>query len=58
MHDNKDTLHLGGVVVLIASELDLQLTAQSVPISTKVVSLNPVHGKVYLIQHHVIKVCQ
>ena len=28
---------------------------QSVPITTKVVSLNPVHGKVYLIQHYVIK---
>jgi len=48
MHDSKDTLHLGGVVVLIASELDLQLTVQSVPISTKVVSLNPAHGKVVL----------
>ena len=43
---------------MIAWELDLQLTVQSVPISTKVVSLNPAHGKVYLIQHHVIKVCQ
>ena len=28
---------------------------QSVPITTKVVSLNPVHGKVYLIQHYMIK---
>ena len=28
---------------------------QSVPIITKVVSLNPIHGKVYLIQHYVIK---
>jgi hypothetical protein len=28
---------------------------KSVPITTKVVSLNPVHGKVYLIQHYVIK---
>ena len=26
-----------------------------VPITTKVVSLNPVHGKVYSIQHYVIK---
>ena len=25
------------------------------PITTKVVSLNPVHGKVYLIQHYAIK---
>ena len=35
--------------------LDLQLPVQSVPISPKVVSLNPVHGEVYLIQHYVIK---
>jgi len=28
---------------------------QSVPITTKVVSLNPAHGDVYLIQHYVIK---
>ena len=32
----------------------LQLLVQSVPITTKVVSLNPVHGEVYLIQHYVI----
>jgi len=28
---------------------------QSVPITTKVVSWSPVHGKVYSIQHYVIK---
>ena len=28
---------------------------QSVPITTKVVSSNPVHAKVYSIQHYVIK---
>jgi len=28
---------------------------QSVPISTKVVSLNLIHGEVYLIQYYVIK---
>ena len=28
---------------------------QSVPITTKVVSSNPVHGEVYSIQHYVIK---
>ena len=28
---------------------------QLVPINTKVVSWNPVHGKVYSIQHYVIK---
>ena len=35
--------------------VDLQLPVQSVPITTKVVSLNPVHGEMYLIQHYVIK---
>ena len=29
---------------------------QSVPITTKVVSSNPIHGEVYSIQHYVIKV--
>jgi hypothetical protein len=36
-------------------KLDLQLPVQSVPITTKVVSLNPAHGEVYLIQLFVIK---
>jgi hypothetical protein len=36
--------------------LDLQLPMQSVPITTKVVSLIPVHGEVYSMQHYVIKV--
>jgi hypothetical protein len=35
--------------------LDLQLTMQSVPVATKVVSLNPAHGEPYSIQHYVIK---
>jgi len=35
--------------------LDLQLNVQSVPITTKVVSSNTVHGEVYSIQHYVIK---
>jgi hypothetical protein len=35
--------------------LDLQLPVQSVPITTNIVSLNPVHGKVYSMQHYVIK---
>jgi hypothetical protein len=34
--------------------VDLQLPVQSVPITTKVVSLNPVLGDVYSIQHYVI----
>jgi hypothetical protein len=33
-------------------QLDLQL---SVPITTKVVNSNPIHGEVYSIQHYVIK---
>jgi hypothetical protein len=37
--------------------LDLQLPEpmQSVPITTQVVSSNPVHGEAYTIQHYVIK---
>jgi hypothetical protein len=35
--------------------LDLQLPVQWVPITTKVVSLNPTPGEVYSIQHYVIK---
>ena len=31
-----------------------QLPVQSVPITTEVVSLNPIHVKVYLMQHYVI----
>jgi hypothetical protein len=48
------TLHRA-IVVVIVWYLDLHLPMQSVPITTKVVSLNPVHGEVYLIQHYVIK---
>jgi len=33
----------------------LVLPVQSVPITTKVLSLNPAHGEVYSIQHCVIK---
>ena len=39
-------------MVVIIWQLDLQLPVQSVTITTKVVSLNPVHGKVYSIQHY------
>ena len=34
--------------------MDLQLPVQSMPITTKAVSSNPVHGEVYSIQHYVI----
>ena len=43
------------VVVVIVWLLDLQLPMQSMPITTKVVNSNPIHGKVYSIQHYVIK---
>ena len=43
------------VVIVIVWLLHLQLPVQSVPIITKVVSLNSVHGEVYSIQHYVIK---
>ena len=33
----------------------LQIPVQSVPITTKVVSPNPVHGEVYSIQNYVIR---
>ena len=42
-------------MVVIVWYLDLQLRVQSVPITTKVVSSNPVHSEVYSIQHFVIK---
>jgi hypothetical protein len=32
----------------------MELLVQSVPITSKVASLNPVHGEVYSIQHYVI----
>ena len=32
-----------------------QQSMQSVPITTNVVSLNPAHGEVYLMQHYVMK---
>jgi hypothetical protein len=46
----------GAIVVVIVGSLDLQIPVQSVPITTKVLSSNPSHGKVYSIQHCVIKI--
>ena len=40
---------------MIVWYVDLQLPMQSVPIISKVVSLNPAHGEVYSIQHYVMK---
>jgi hypothetical protein len=42
-------------MIVIIWYLDLQLHVHLVPITTKFVSLNPAHGKVYSIQHYVIK---
>jgi hypothetical protein len=38
---------------MIVCKLDLQLPVCSVPITTKVVSSNPVHSEVYSMQHYV-----
>jgi len=46
---------IGAVVAVIVWYLDLQLPMQSVPITTNVVSSNPVRGEMYSIQHYVIK---
>ena len=43
-------MKFGAFVVVFEWWLDLQLPAQSVPITTKIVSLNPALGKVYSIQ--------
>ena len=40
---------------VVSATIRLQLLMQSVPIITNVMSLNPDHGEVYLIQHCVIK---
>ena len=42
-------------MVVIVYYLDLELPMQSVPMTPEVVSSNPVHGKVYSIQHYVMK---
>ena len=42
-------------MVVIVLYVDLQLPVQSVPITTKIESSNAVHGKVYSMQHYVIK---
>ena len=42
-------------MVVIVLLLDIQLPVQSVPIISKIVSSNPIHGEVYSIQHYLIK---
>ena len=41
--------------IVLTSSFQLQLHVQSVPITTKIVSSNPVHGEVYSIQTYLIK---
>jgi hypothetical protein len=53
-NSNNTKSFLGDVVVVIVWLLDLQLPVQSVPIATKVASLNPAHDWVYSKQHYVI----
>ena len=53
--DSTVFLILGAVVAVIVWWLDLQLPVQPVPITTKVISSNPIHGEEYSIQHYVIK---
>ena len=53
IYDNNVYSHLWAVMVVW--ELDLLLSVQLVPITTKVVSSNPAHGEVYSIQHYAIK---
>jgi hypothetical protein len=55
MHNHVSYTSMEAIIVVIVWLLDLQLPVQSVPITTNVVNLNPVHGEVYSIQHYVIK---
>ena len=57
--DSRNAIQTSGYLIIqgavvIAQQLDLQLHMQSVPITTKLVSSNPVHGEVFPIQHYVI----
>jgi len=52
---NIKKINNGAVVVVIVWLFDLQLPVQSVPITTKVESSNPVHGELYSMQNYVIK---
>ena len=41
--------------IVVVRLLELQLQEQYVPITTKAVSSNPVHGEVHSLQHYMIK---
>ena len=55
LHLNACLMSIGDVIVVIVWYLDWQLSMQSVPITTKVMSSNPAHGEVYSIPHYMIK---
>ena len=54
-HNQWGLIHFDVVVAVIIWWLDLKLLVQSMPITTKVVSLNLAHGEVYSIQHNYIR---
>ena len=54
-HTGYHLQHRRAVMVVILWQLVLQLSMQSVSITIKVVSSNPIHGEVYSIQHFVNK---
>ena len=45
----------GRVSMVVVYTTNIQLPVQSVPVTTKVVSWNPIHGEVYSMQHYVIE---
>jgi len=47
-------IYMYSIFSFIGFQKQVQLPVQSVPITTKVVSLHPVHGEAYSIQHYVI----
>ena len=51
----KQILYSHRVTIVIVWQLDLQLPMQLAPITTEIVSLKPVHGEVYSIQHYLVK---
>ena len=50
-----DTFKVHGAVMVVIVLFYLQLHVQSVPITSKVIGLNPTHGEVYSKQHSEIQ---
>ena len=55
MYMSKNDINGNYIFFSNALKLVFYMTSKSVPITTNVVSLNPVHCKVYSMQHFVIK---